>query len=175
MREGESMTAKGADSPLLSIRSATAADAGLLNTMIRELAEYERQLEMVSITENDLLREGFGSSPKFRALIADCDGQPAGYAVFFGFYSTWVGRPGLFIEDVFVRPRFRRRGIGRALFAHVARIARDEGCFGLRWEVLSWNQPAIDLYKSFGVTFLEQWRSMLLTDEAFERLAESAS
>ena len=142
--------------------------------MIHELAEYEQQLEMVSLTADDLLREGFGASPKFRALVAEWDGQPAGYAVFFGFYSTWVGRPGLFIEDVFVRSEFRRKGIGKALFAHVARIARDEGCFGLRWEVLSWNQPAIDLYKSLGVTFLEEWRSMLLTDEAFQRLAESA-
>jgi GNAT superfamily N-acetyltransferase len=159
---------------LLSIRAATAADVNLLNTMIHELAEYEQQLEMVSLTADDLLREGFGASPKFRALIAEWDGQPAGYAVFFGFYSTWVGRPGLFIEDVFVRSEFRRKGIGKALFARVARIARDEGCFGFRWEVLSWNQPAIDLYKSMGVTFLEQWRSMLLSDEAFERLAESA-
>ena len=158
----------------LSIRSATAADVGLLNTMIHELAEYEHELDMVSVTEEDLLREGFVPSPKFRALIAEWDEQPAGYALFFGFYSTWAGRPGLFIEDVFVRSRFRRLGIGKALFAHVARIARDEGCFGLRWEVLNWNRPAIDLYKSLGVTFLEQWRSMLLTDEAFERLAESA-
>lgn len=142
--------------------------------MIRELAEYEQQLEMVSITPEDLLREGFGPSPNFRALIAEWDGRPAGYALFFGFYSTWVGRPGLFIEDVFVRSEFRRKGIGKALFAQIARIARDEGCFGLRWEVLSWNRPAIDLYQSLGVTFLEQWRSMLLTDDAFERLAESA-
>lgn len=159
---------------MLSIRAATAADASLLSTMIRELAEYEQQLEMVSITPEDLLREGFGPSPNFRALIAEWDGRPAGYALFFGFYSTWVGRPGLFIEDVFVRSEFRRKGIGKALFAQIARIARDEGCFGLRWEVLSWNRPAIDLYQSLGVTFLEQWRSMLLTDDAFERLAESA-
>jgi GNAT superfamily N-acetyltransferase len=159
---------------MLSIRVATAADVNLLNTMVHELAEYEQQLEMVSLTADDLLREGFGASPKFRALIAEWEGQPAGYAVFFGFYSTWAGRPGLFIEDVFVRSEFRRKGIGKALFARVARIARDEGCFGLRWEVLSWNQPAIDLYKSLGVTFLEQWRSMLLTDDAFARLAESA-
>jgi len=142
--------------------------------MIRELAEYEHELEMVSITEGDLLRDGFGAAPKFRALIAEWERQPAAYALFFGFYSTWEGRPGLFLEDIFVRQQFRHRGIGKALLAHVARIARSEGCYGLRWEVLGWNQPAIDLYQSLGAKFLDQWRSMLLSDDALERLAETA-
>jgi GNAT superfamily N-acetyltransferase len=160
---------------MLTIRFATAADVALLRTLIRELAEYERELDMVSITENDLLRDGFSAAPKFRALIAEWLGQTAGYALFFGFYSTWEGRQGLFLEDIFVRSQFRRHGIGKALLARVARIACDEGCYSLRWEVLGWNQPAIELYKSLGATFLDQWRSALLTDEALQRLAEGAS
>jgi GNAT superfamily N-acetyltransferase len=163
------------DQATLSIRNATAADAPLLATMIRELAEYERELEMVSITEDDILRDGFGPAPKFRALIADTRGEPAGYALFFPVYSTWVGRPGMFLEDLFVRRQFRHQGIGKALLARVARIAVDEDCYGLRWEVLHWNQPAIELYQQLGATFPDQWRSVSLMDEALHRLAERAS
>ena len=159
---------------MLSIRVASHADAILLTTMIKELAAYERELEMVTIKETDLLRDGFGPSPKFRALIAEWDAQPAGYALFFGFYSTWVGRAGFFLEDLFVREQFRHRGIGTALLAHVVRIAQQEGCYGMRWEVLNWNQPAIELYKRLGATFLDKWVSMLLTGEALEQLAEAA-
>jgi len=155
-----------------AIRSATVNDVRLLWTMIRELAEYERELDKVSITEDDLVRDGFGAVPKFRALLAEWEGEPAGYALFFGFYSTWEGRPGLFLEDLFVRPRFRSRGIGKALLASVARIAREENCYGVRWEVLNWNQTAIDLYKALGAKFLDEWRSVLLADEALQRLAE---
>jgi GNAT superfamily N-acetyltransferase len=159
---------------MLSIRSATVNDATLLRTLIRELAEYERELDRVSITEDDLVRDGFGAEPSFRALIAEWDGQPAGYALFFGFYSTWEGRPGLFLEDLFVRSPFRHRGIGKTLLARVACIARDEGRYGVRWEVLGWNQPAIDLYQSLGAEFLDEWRSALLQGEALRRLAGSA-
>jgi GNAT superfamily N-acetyltransferase len=159
---------------MLSIRPATANDAGLLNQLIRELAEYERELEMVVITEADLVRDGFGPQPKFRAVIAEWDGQTAGYALFFGSYSTWEGRPGLFLEDLFVRPQFRGKGIGKALLAYVAGMARKENCYGVRWEVLDWNQSAIDLYAALGGAFLDKWRSVLLTDEPLQRLAEKA-
>lgn len=161
--------------PMLSIRSATVKDAGLLVTLIRELAEYERELELVVITEADLVRDGFGPAPKFRALIAEWDGQAAGYALFFGFYSTWEGRAGLFLEDIFVRAQFRGQGIGKALLAYVANIALKESCYGIRWEVLDWNQRAIEFYASLGARFLDQWRSVLLTDEALQRLAEKAA
>lgn len=141
--------------------------------MIRELAEYEGWLDQVTIREEDLARDGFGEHPRFRALIAEWEGQPAGYAFFFGYYSTWTGR-GLFLEDLFVREAFRRRGIGKALLAAVARIAVDEHCYGIHWEVLNWNAPAIELYTELGAIFRDPWRPVLLTDEALRRLAEKA-
>jgi len=141
--------------------------------MIRELAEFERQLELVTISEEELRRDGFGENPRFRALIADWDGQAAGYALFFGYYSTWVG-PELYLEDLFVRESFRGRGIGKALLAAVARIAVEEHCYGIHWEVLDWNEKAIELYKALGAEFRDQWRPVLLTGEALRRLAEKA-
>jgi GNAT superfamily N-acetyltransferase len=159
---------------MLSIRAATVNDAPLLAAMIRELAEYERELQQVVMTEKDLVRDGFGDNPKFRALVGEWKGQAAGYALFFGFYSTWEGRPGLFLEDLFVKPGFRSLGIGKALLAAVSHIAEQENCYGLRWEVLDWNETAIKFYESLGVTFLDQWRSVLLGQEALHRLAEKA-
>ena len=156
---------------MLSIRPATVNDAPLLRTLICELAEYERERDRVEITEADLVRDGFGPHPKFRALIAEWNGQPVGYSLFFGFYSTWVGRPGLFLEDLFVRQEFRGKGVGKALLATVARIAEEENCYGIRWEILDWNQPAIDFYKSLGAIFLDQWKSALLTGDALDRVA----
>jgi diamine N-acetyltransferase len=158
---------------MLRIRNATIHDAGLLRTMIRELAEFERELELVTIREEDLARDGFGENPRFRALIAEWDGQPAAYALFFETYSTWVGR-GLFLEDLFVRESLRGHGIGKALLAEVARIAVAEGCYGVQWEVLDWNEKAIEMYKGLGAEFRDQWRPVLLTGEALERLAEKA-
>jgi GNAT superfamily N-acetyltransferase len=159
---------------MLVIRPATVDDVTLLRTLIRELAEFERELELCVIEEADLARDGFGADPRFRALIADWDGQPAGYALFFGYYSTWAGR-GLFLEDIFVREQFRRRGIGKALLASVARVAVQEGCYGVQWEVLDWNEKAIELYKSLGAEFRDQWRPVMLADDALRRLAEKAS
>jgi len=159
--------------PMLHIRSATVHDAPLVWTMIRELADYEHELEFVTIREEDLVRDGFGESPRFRALIAEWDGHPAGYALFWEYYSTWAGR-GMFLEDLFVREAFRRHGVGTALLATVARVAVDEHCYGIHWEVLDWNEKAIELYKNLGATFRDQWRPVLLTDDALRRLAEKA-
>ena len=156
---------------MLVIRPAALNDATLLRTMIRELAEFERELEFCVIDVADLARDGFGSNPKFRALIAEWDRQPAGYALFFDYYSTWVG-PGLFLEDLFVRRQFRSKGIGTALLSAVARIAVKESRYGVHWEVLNWNQKAIELYKSLGAQFRDPWRPVLLTDDALQRLAE---
>ena len=141
--------------------------------MIRELAEFEGWLDYVTIRAEDLARDGFGEHRRFRALIAEWDGQPAGYALFFAYYSTWTG-PGLFLQDLFVREPFRRRGIGKALLAAVARIAVDEHCYGIHWEVLGWNEKAIALYQELGATFRDEWRAVLLTDEPLRRLAEKA-
>jgi GNAT superfamily N-acetyltransferase len=155
------------------IRPATIDDAALLRTMIRELADFEHELELVTITEEELVRDGFGENPRFRAWIAEWDGHAAGYALIFDYYSTWSGR-GLFLEDLFVRETFRGRGIGRALLAAVARIAVEEQCYGIHWEVLDWNEKAIELYKALGAEFRDQWRPVLLHGEALRRLAEKA-
>ncbi len=160
---------------MLSIRPATVKDATLLRTLIRELADYEHGLEHVSITEADIARDGFGPQQKFRAVIAEWNGDSAGYALFFEVYSTWRGRAALFLEDLFVRPQFRGNGIGKGLLAHVAGVARKENCYGVKWEVLDWNQLAIDFYKSIGAEFRNEWRSMLLTGEPLQRFVSKVS
>jgi GNAT superfamily N-acetyltransferase len=157
---------------MLLIRPANIDDCGLLRAMIRELAEFERLLEFVTIREEDLARDGFGENPRFRALIAEWDGQAAGYAIFFGYYSTWAGAA-LYLEDLFVREKFRSRGIGKALLAAVARIAVEQDCYGMHWEVLDWNQKAIELYQALGAEFPDQWRRVMLSGEALQKLAES--
>jgi|SRR5215471_8700977 len=159
---------------MLSIRLATVNDAGLLLSLIRELADYEHELSSVTITESQLAQHGFGANPKFRALIAEWAGQPAGYAVFFPFFSTWTG-PHMFLEDVFVRPQLRGKGIGSALMAHVARVAREENCYAMRWEVLGWNEPSIKTYLGMGAEFLEDWKLMWLTGDSLRSLAERAA
>jgi len=164
----------GFGSHMLTIRPATVQDAALLAAMIRELAEFERELDAVTIRAEDLAQDGFGENPRFRSLIAEWGTEPAGYAVFFGYYSTWAGR-GIFLEDLFVREAFRGRGIGQSLLAKVARVAIDEGCYGVQWEVLDWNEPAIELYKNLGVEFRDQWRPVLLTGPSLRQLAEKVS
>jgi len=158
---------------MLLIRPATIEDVPLLRTLIRELAAFEHELESCVIEEAELARDGFWANPRFCSLIAEWDSQPAGYALFFGNYSTWVGR-GLFLEDIFVREQFRGRGIGKALLASVARIAVQEDCYGVQWEVLAWNEKAIKLYKSLGAEFRDRWRPVMLADDALRRLAEKA-
>lgn len=156
---------------MLNIRPATVDDAPILRDLIFELAEYEKERDQVAVTADDLVRDGFGPHPKFRALIAEWDGHSVGYALFFGYYSTWEGRAGIFLEDLFVHEEFRGKGIGKALLAHVAAIATKEKCYGIRWEVLDWNEPAIKFYKSLGANFLHQWKAVLLMGPALDRLA----
>lgn len=159
---------------MLRIRAATIKDASLLAAMILELAEYERLAHEAGVTAESIARDGFGPNPKFRAVIAELDGKPAGYAVFFEFYSTFQGRTGLFLEDLYVRPPLRKQGIGQALLAHVARIAWDEKYFCMRWEVLDWNKPAIDFYNKLGAVFMDEWKNVMLIGEALESVASSA-
>jgi len=158
---------------MLHIRVATAADAPLLVEMIRELAEYERELDQVDATAEDLLREGFGTNPHFEALIGEWDGAPVAYAVYFFTFSTWSGRQSLFVEDLFVRAELRRKGIGKAMLRHMAAIARERKCYGMRWEVLNWNTPAIDFYRSLGATLQTEWVPVLLDGNAFEEFVGS--
>ncbi len=154
-----------------TIRCATPADVPQILAFIRALADYERAPEAVVATGEGLLRDGFGPQPYFFCLIAEQDGQSAGFALYFFNYSTWMGRPGIYIEDLFVLPELRGRGIGRALLARVAAIAREKGCQRLQWQVLDWNTPAIEFYRAMGAEFLDEWRNVRLDGDALERLA----
>jgi GNAT superfamily N-acetyltransferase len=154
---------------MLKIRAATVADVPLLKKLIGELAEYEREYQAVRITEEQLACDGFGPVAKFRALIAEQDRQPAGFAVFFESYSTWTGS-GLFLEDLFVRGPFRGQGVGKALLRQLAEIARKEGHRSIRLDVLDWNEPAVEFYKSLGAEYLQQWRNVVFGEEAVLRL-----
>jgi GNAT superfamily N-acetyltransferase len=153
------------------IRTATAADVPQILAFIRALAAYERAPDAVSATEAGLLRDGFGPNPIYHCLIADYGGQPAGFALYFFNYSTWLGRPGIYLEDIFVHPEFRGLGIGKALLQQVAAIAVRKGCPRLQWEVLDWNTPAIDFYRAMGAEFLDEWRNVRVSGDALERLA----
>jgi GNAT superfamily N-acetyltransferase len=158
-------------SRMLLIRAAGVSDVPLLLRFSREFAAYERQPGAVVIDEETLIRDGFGAQPKFRGLIAEWDGQAIGYALFFGIYSSLKGS-GIFLEDLFVREAFRGRGIGRALLSQVARTARQKGSYGIRCEVLSWNESAIKFYNSSGCEFVNEWRQVLLEADALNRLAD---
>ena len=154
-----------------TIRPATAADVPQILVFVRALAAFEREPDAAVATEADLLRDGFGANPFYFCLIAECDGQPAGFALYFFNYSTWTGRPGLYLEDLFVQPAFRGLGIGKALLQWVAAIAVEKNCPRLQWEVLDWNTPAIDFYRAMGAEFLDEWRNVRMTGEALKRLA----
>jgi GNAT superfamily N-acetyltransferase len=155
----------------LAIRTATVEDVPQILAFIRALAVYEREPEAVCATEADLLRDGFGPTPFYFCLIADCDGAPAGFALYFFNYSTWLGRPGLYLEDLFVLPEFRGRGVGKALLQQVAAVAVEKGCLRLQWEVLDWNTPAVDFYSAMGAEFLDEWRNVRISGDALLKLA----
>jgi GNAT superfamily N-acetyltransferase len=155
---------------MLSIRAASVEDVPLLFEMIRELADFEQSLDKLTTTPDDLERDGFGPKPRFRALVANWEGKPAGYALFFDCYSSWRG-PQLFLDDLFVRSEFRGKGIATSLMSRVAKIAATENCRAVRCEVLDWNKPALNLYASVGAIFLNEYRIVLLKDDALSKLA----
>jgi GNAT superfamily N-acetyltransferase len=158
---------------MLTIRPATHDDVPMIKRLIEELAEFEHL--PVSVTEENLVRDGFGLQPKFRVLMAEWQNQTAGYAFFFDFYSTFESRHGLYLEDVYVRPEFRGKGIGKAFFARIAKLAQDENCFAVRWQVLDWNQPAIDFYGKLGGKFLKEWQTVELEEEFFDPVIEGGN
>ena len=155
----------------MTIRPATPADIPTILRFIHELATYEREPDAVLATEADLLRDGFGPTPRFWALIAEHDGAPAGFALYFTSYSTWRGHHGIRLEDLYVTPSLRGRGIGKALLVRLAQIAVEQGCPRLEWDVLEWNAPAIAVYERLGASILTEWRIMRLQGEALQTLA----
>jgi GNAT superfamily N-acetyltransferase len=157
---------------MLKIRKATPNDVPLILELIKELAEYERAPKEAAATTADLLRDGFSGEPRFYVEIAEWDDEPAGFALWFFNYSTWQGKPGLYLEDLFVRPRFRRKGIGKALLTHLAKVAVAKGCGRYQWQVLDWNNPAIDFYKSLGATVMREWLTMRVSGESLRKLAQ---
>ncbi|HYC04815.1 MAG TPA: GNAT family N-acetyltransferase [Azospirillaceae bacterium] len=155
----------------ITFRDATPADLALVLAFVRELAEYERLGHEVVATEEDFRRSPFGEAPKAHALIVEKGGRPAGFAVWFYNFSTFLGRPGIYVEDVYVRPEFRGGGIGRMIFRHLAARAVAEGCGRLEWWVLDWNESAIRFYRSIGAVPMDEWTVQRVTGDALARLA----
>jgi GNAT superfamily N-acetyltransferase len=158
-----------------SIRSARPDDAETIATLIRELAAYERLEDQAKATADDLTRHLFGDRPSAEVLIAETDGVPVGFALFFSTFSTFRGQPGLYLEDIFVRPEHRGQGIGKALLARVARVAVDRNCGRLEWSVLDWNTPSIEFYRSQGGEPMSDWTVFRVADRALSDLASHGS
>ena len=154
------------------IRRATAADVGDILRLIRELAAYEREPDAVHATVDSLTATLFGPTPSAEALVAEVDGEVVGLALFFTNFSTWTGRAGLYLEDLYVAPHARGTGLGKALLQRLARIAVGRGCARLEWSVLDWNQPAIDFYRSLGAKAMSEWTVHRLDGAALERFAK---
>jgi GNAT superfamily N-acetyltransferase len=156
----------------LRIASATESDLLLILSFIKKLAEYEKLSHQVIATE-DLLRDAlFGPRPVAEVIIANWNDEPVGFALFFHNFSTFLGRRGIYLEDLFVDPPHRGKGIGKAMLIHLAKIAKERNCGRFEWAVLDWNKPSIDFYKSLGAAPLDDWTSFRLTGDALNRLAE---
>ena len=157
-----------------AIRPATAADVPIILELIRALATYERAPNDVTATGDGLSKVLFGEKPAAEVLLAFENETAVGFAVFFHNFSTWLGRPGLYLEDLFVRPEDRGKGYGRALLIHLAKIARDRGCGRMEWAVLDWNEPAIQFYRKLGGKPMDQWTVFRLTRDGIAKLADAA-
>ena len=165
----------GASAPPLHLRAATVADVPTILHLIRGLAEYERLLDECVATEAQLHATLFGEHPQAEVVIAEWEGEPAGFALFLHNYSTFLARRGLYLEDLFVLPAHRGHGIGRALLVHLARLAVERGCGRFEWSVLDWNAPAIGFYRALGAVPMDDWTIMRVTGEALDRLAADAT
>lgn len=157
----------------LRIRMASKADGALVHSFVRDLAEYEKLLDDVVATQADIERALFAPAPRVFCDIAEWNGEPAGFALWFYNFSTFRGRHGIYLEDLFVRPMFRGKGIGKALLANLARRAIAEGCARVEWWVLDWNEPSIKFYESLGAIPMEEWTVFRLTGEALNKLART--
>ena len=157
----------------LQIRRGTAGDVPLILQLIRELAEYERAPNDAVATEPQLRDVLFGDKPAAEVLLAFADDEPVGFAVYFFNFSTWLGRPGLYLEDLFVKPEVRGKGYGRALLTRLAQIAHERGCGRMEWAVLDWNEPAIQFYKKLGAAPMEEWTVFRLNQSGIVNLAKS--
>lgn len=158
-----------------AIRPARVEDVPVILELIRELATYERAPNEVAATEEQLVDVLFGERPAAEVLLAFEGKSPVGFAVFFHNFSTWLGRPGLYLEDLFVKPEKRGKGYGRALLVDLAKIARDRGCGRMEWAVLDWNEPAIKFYRALGAKPMEEWTVFRLTRDGIAKLAQSES
>ena len=156
------------------VRSATPDDVPVILQLIRDLATYERAPNDVSATEDELLKVLFGDKPAAEVRLAFEGETPVGFAVFFHNFSTWLGRPGLYLEDLFVKPEYRGKGYGRALLVDLAQIARDRGCGRMEWAVLDWNDPAIQFYRKLGARPNDEWTIYRLTTDGIAALADGA-
>jgi GNAT superfamily N-acetyltransferase len=154
-----------------TIREAVEQDVPLLLTFIRELAVYEKMLDEVVATEESLKESIFGGRRVAEALIGEEEGRPVAFAVYFHNFSTFLGRPGLYLEDLYVKPEMRGKGIGKAMLAFLARLAKERGCGRFEWSVLDWNEPAIGFYRSLGAVLMDEWSIFRITGEALEKLA----
>ena len=159
---------------MLTLRPALPGDAGLVLEYVRELAAYEQLAHTVVATEDDIARYVFGDDAFVKVTLADWDGQPAGFALWFLNFSTFDGKPGIYLEDLFVRPAFRRHGIGTALLRHLAAKALENGWSRFAWQVLDWNQPSIDFYEAHGARVLRQWITCRVEGDALRSLAEAS-
>lgn len=159
----------------LTIRHANPADIPTILRFIRELAHYEREPKAVVATEPLIHAALFGKDHVAHAVIAELDAAPVGFALYFFNFSTWLGRPGLYLEDLYVTPEARGVGVGRALLAHLARIAVDEGCGRMEWAVLDWNRPAIDFYLKLGASARTEWTGYRLEGQTLEEVARLAT
>jgi len=157
-----------------AIRPATAADVPIILELIRALAAYERAPNDVTATEDGLSKVLFAEKPAAEVLLAFENETAVGFAVFFHNFSTWLGRPGLYLEDLFVRPEDRGKGYGRALLIHLAKIARDRGCGRMEWAVLDWNEPAIQFYRKLGAKPMDDWTVFRLKRDGIAKLADAA-
>ena len=161
-------------SPQFEIVAASPADVGEILAMIRELAEFEKLSHLCVSTEADVFRALFGTPARAEVIIGRTGGEAACFALFFHNFSTFLGRPGLYLEDLFVRPAHRRKGYGRAMLAHLAQLAERRGCGRFEWSVLDWNASAIRFYESLGATVLPDWRITRVTGAALTELAATA-